>query len=83
MLSDVIDRVDLAGVGKDARRGIVDDSVVFPAVPQPRDDIQIFPGALVTLAVGRMFGQAEILRRLCYGCRDDVPAGSAAADVVE
>jgi hypothetical protein len=30
-----------------------------------------------------MFGQAEILRRLRRGRGDDVPTGSAAADVVE
>src|SRR3981081_4170599 len=83
MLSDVVDCMDLAGVGKNARRRIVDDGVVFPAVPEPRDDIQIFPGALVTLAMWRMLGQAEILCRLRRGRGDDVPAGSAATDVVE
>ena len=64
MLADVIDRVDLAGIGEDAGGGIVDERVVFPAVPEPRDDIEIFPGALVALVMRRMLGQAEILRRL-------------------
>jgi hypothetical protein len=30
-----------------------------------------------------MFRQAEILRRLRRACRDDVPAGAAAADVIQ
>ncbi len=79
MLSDVVDCMDLAGVGKDARRRIVNDSIVLPAIPEPRDDIQVFPGALVTLAMRRMFGQAEILCRLRRGRGDDVPAGAAVA----
>jgi hypothetical protein len=62
MLSDVIDRVDLAGVGKNARDGVVDERVVFPTIPKPSDDIEILPRPLV--AQRRMFGQSKILRRL-------------------
>ena len=78
MLADMIERVDLAGIGEDAGGGIVDERVVLPAVPEPRDDIEIFPGALVALVVRRMLGQAEILRRLRRAGGDDVPAGAAA-----
>ena len=47
MLSDVIERVDLADVGENAGDGVVDERVVFPTVPKPGDDIEIFPRPLV------------------------------------
>jgi hypothetical protein len=78
-----MERVNLAGVGKDARCRIVDQRIVFPAVPQPRDHVQELPGALISLAVGRMFRKPEILRGLGRAGGDDVPAGAASADVIE
>ena len=60
----MIDRVDLAGVGENAGDGIVDEGVVFPAVPELRDHIEIFARPLVSLMMRRMLGQAEILRGL-------------------
>ncbi len=83
VLSDVVDGMDPGGVGEDAGRGIIDQRIVFPAVPQPRDDVEIFARPLVTLVMRRMFGQPEILRCLRRARRDDVPAGAAAAEVIQ
>src|ERR1700738_3980827 len=83
MFPDVVDRVNLGGVCKNARDRGVDQCIVFPTVPQARDDIQELPGALVAFAVRRVFGEAEILRRLRYAGRDNVPASASAADVIE
>ena len=64
MLSDVFERVDLADVGENAGDGVVDERVVFPTVPKPGDDIEIFPRPLVAFVMGRVLRQAEVLRRL-------------------
>ena len=64
MLSDVIERVDLADVGENAGDGVVDERVVFPTVPKPCDDIEILPCSLIALVMRRMLRQAEVLCRL-------------------
>lgn len=56
MLSDMVDSVDPGGVGEDARGGIIDQRVVFPTVPQPRDDIEIFARPLIAFVMRRMLG---------------------------
>jgi len=83
MLADVVERMDLAGIGEDARGRIVDERVVLPAVPEPRDHVEIFAGALVALVVGRVLGQSKVLRGLWGAGRHDIPAGAALAQVVE
>ncbi|MGY2930723.1 hypothetical protein ACVWZ6_000325 [Bradyrhizobium sp. GM6.1] len=83
MLADMVERVDLAGVGEDARSRIVDERVILPAIPQPGDHVEIFAGALIALVVRGMFRQPKVLCGLLRTGGDDVPAGATPAEMVE
>jgi hypothetical protein len=70
----MVDRVDLAGVGENAGGGIIDESIVLPAIPELCNPVEILARPLVSLVVRRVLGQAEILSGLGRARRDDVPA---------
>src|ERR1700748_2608125 len=74
VLTDMINRVNLTGVGENAGDGIVDDGIVLPAIPKLRDHVEILARPFVSLVVRRMLRQSEILRGLGRTRRDDVPA---------
>ena len=75
--------MQLLGVEIAARHPVADKGVVVPAVPQPFDDLDEFDGAVVALAVLVMLLAAEIVGFVDGRRRHDVPAGAAAADMVE
>lgn len=65
MLADMVERVDLAGVGEDARSRIVDERVILPAIPQPGDHVEIFAGALIALVVRGCSGNPKFCAACC------------------
>lgn len=60
-----------------------DDGVVLPAVPQLGGHLHELRGPLVPAPVCGGVVETEVLRRIGACRRDDVPAGSSAADEVE
>ena len=62
---------------------VADEGVVRPAVPQSRHHVVELARAAIALAVLHVLVEPEIQRRVRIGGGDDVPAGAAAADVVE
>ena len=83
ILALVIEHMHLLRIEEDAALGIADEGIVGKAVPQAGDDIVEFPRALIALAMLDMLVEAEIQRCVRVGRGDDVPAGAAAADMVE
>ena len=79
----MVEHVQPLGIEIDAVFDIADEGVVGPAVPQAGDDIEKFTRAAVALAMLHMLGEAEVERRIGVGGRDQVPPGTAAADVVK
>lgn len=59
-LALVIDAMDLVGVGVATGRLVRDQPVRLPAVPQPGDHVEEFPGPPVPGLLLRMIGQTEI-----------------------
>lgn len=62
---------------------VADESIVGEAVPEPGDDIIEFAGTMITLAMLHMFVEAEIESGIGVRRRNDVPAGTAATDMIE
>ena len=83
MRADVVDAVDAVGVRVLARALVADDRVVLPRVPQGGDHVEELVGPFVPVGVRRVLVETEVLRRAGRARRDDVPARSSAADVVE
>ena len=83
VLADVVEEVDLVAVHVDAALLVAQQAAVFPAVPQADHDLVEFGGALVALGVRQMLVEAEILRLVLDLRRHQVPAGAAAADMVD
>jgi hypothetical protein len=83
MLSLVVQHMQLGRIEIAASSAITDKRVVVPAVPKPAHDLGKLDGAVVALVVLEMRLAAEIvcLRQIRRG--DDVPAGAAAADMIE
>jgi hypothetical protein len=80
----VVELVHLRRVGVDARGPVHDDRVPLPALlPEVRRDLQELVGALVALVVRGHVVHAVCLRGGLLAGRDDVPADSAAGEVIE
>jgi hypothetical protein len=79
----VVERPDLAVIDVDRARLVGDQRPVFPAIPQPLDHIDELLRALVTQLVVHLTVEVEIKRRLRARAGDDVPGGTALADVVD
>lgn len=78
----MIERTYLVRVDIDARLGIGHDRVVIPAIPEAPHDRDEFLGNLVALGmIGMRFGEIGG----CDGvrCRDGIPGGTPAAQVIE
>ncbi len=73
----------MSGIEVNAAVDIADEGVVGPAVPQARDHIEELARPLVAFAMLHVILKAEIQRGIGIGCGDEIPAGAAAADVVE
>ena len=83
VLADVVEEMDLVAVHVDAALLVAQQPAVFPAVPQAGDDLVELLGALVALGVGQVLVEAEILRLVLDLRGHQVPAGAAAADMVD
>jgi hypothetical protein len=79
----VVEHVQLVRIEIKPAFRIADEGVVRPGIPEAGHDVIKFPRATITFAVLHMIGHAEIQRRVWVGCGDDVPAGAAAAEMVE
>src|SRR5471032_3016706 len=75
--------VHLVEVEPDAAFLILQEGVVLPAVPQARHHVMKLRGAVVADTVLEMLVAAEV-HGLVLGLRgDEIPAGAAAADVID
>ena len=83
MLALVVEYVNFCRIEEDARRLVAHEGVVLPAVPQPAHHLDEFRGAAIALVI---VGRRVVVEILCLHRRyrgDDVPAGTAAAQMVE
>ena len=83
VLPGEVHRVDPGRVGVDTRGLVADLGTVLPAVPQPDGHVDELGRAPVALPVAGGVVKTEVLRGRLGRGRDDVPAGPAAADVIE
>src|SRR5579863_9640199 len=83
VLADVVKRVQLAPVEEDAGLDVGGEGVVLVGVPEPARDLDELLGPPVPGGVVEVLVQAEVLRDLRVEAGDNVPAGPAAADVVQ
>ena len=79
----VVEHVHFVGIEIQARFDVADKSVVGEGIPQARHHIVELARPLVALGVLHVVFQPEIQRRVRVGGGDDVPAGTAAADMIE
>ncbi len=79
----MIEHVHLVGFEEHAALDVADEGVVRPGIPQAGHHVVELAGALVALGVLHMVVEPEIQRGVGVGGGDDVPAGAAAADVVD
>src|SRR3954447_25703392 len=59
------------------------EGVVIPAIPKRGDDLGEFVGALVALGMAVVSVPVEVQRVRRHAGGDEIPAGTAAADVIE
>ena len=74
---------DLFRIEKASGCLILRKRIVGPGVPETFDNVGKFVRALIACIAGNVFAVAEVQRIIGVGRRDQVPAGAAAADVVE
>ena len=79
----VVQHMHLVRIEKEAALDVAHEGVVGEGIPQPGDHVIELARPLVALVVLHVVVEAEIQRRIRVGGGDDVPAGAAAADVVE
>ncbi|OEI67391.1 hypothetical protein Cus16_2991 [Curtobacterium sp. ER1/6] len=80
----VLDRVDLRGVGEDARLAVLDDGVVLPRpLPQLVEHLEVLVGHVVAVVVAQLVGVAHVPGGTRQVPGDDVPADAALRQVVE
>src|SRR5262245_59576127 len=80
--ADVLDAMDLGGIGKDAGLAIHDQGVVVPALPEFVAHVEKLISTIVALIVLLWFVQA-LDGLMTIGKRDNVPAHPSTAEVVE
>ena len=83
VLALVAEHVHLLGIEEDAALDVAHEGVVGEAVPQAGHHVVELARAPVALVVLHVLVEAEVQRGVRVGGGDDVPAGAAAADVVE
>ena len=79
----MVQDVHPVGIEKDAIFDVSDERVVGPAVPQAGYHVIELPGLAVSFGMFDMLFEAEIEGRLGIGCGDEIPAGTAIADMVQ
>jgi hypothetical protein len=77
------DRVNLRRLDKACVKLVADKRIVLPAIPESVDDLRKLLGTIIACLVFKDAGQAEIATRSCIRRGHGVPAGSAAAGMVE
>ena len=82
-LALVIEGMKLGRIEEYAAFLVMNESVVFPGIPQALHDIEMFGGEPVARIMREMRRLAEIRSTAFEPGRHHVPAGAAAADVVE
>jgi len=70
----VVELVHLRHVGEDLADAVVDEGVVFPAVPEAAHHLHVLDGPLVALGVAVALVQAEVQARAALAGGDQVPA---------
>ncbi|GAA3310975.1 hypothetical protein GCM10020295_79470 [Streptomyces cinereospinus] len=83
VLPAMVDLPHLVGVGVDAALTVEQDGVVLPAVPQLGGDLDELARPLVAQRVLQVLVLPEVAGLVHGAGGDDVPAGPAAADVVQ
>ena len=83
MLAVVIQCVQLVSREMQAAFLVVEEGVVFPGVPKPCHHIHEFLGARVAVGVLGVLVQVEVARLGVGPRRHHIPAGAAAAEVIE
>jgi hypothetical protein len=79
----MVEHMHLCGIEVDAGFDVANEGVIRPGIPQAGHHIVEFAGTAVALVVLDMLRETEIQCRIGIGRGDDVPAGAAAADMVE
>ena len=83
-LAGMSDLVHLVGTGIDALCRVVDHGAVFPAAfPEFVQHLQVFIGLVVTPVMFDLFAQAHGFGRAVQIPGDDVPAHTAAGQMVQ
>jgi hypothetical protein len=82
-LAVVIERMHAIRVEIESRIDVADESVLREAIPKACHDIVKFACATIPRVVIQMIVSPKIERGVRIGCRHDVPARAAAADVIE
>jgi hypothetical protein len=79
----VIELVKLAGIEIAAALAVAEKGIILPAVPEAADDMHEFARALIAFGdiVVLITVEVEACRRISR--RHDIPAGAAAADMIE
>ena len=83
MCARMIDRPNAVGIGVAPAGPVVEHGIIGPRIPKTFHHAHVLLGALVTVGVADLANAAEVTARLRRPCRDDVPADSTVADVVE
>jgi hypothetical protein len=81
--AEVIDRADQSGVGEVAGLLVEQPRAVGPTVPELPHDFDELGRACIAVLVRGPLVEVEVVRLVLAGRRDDVPARSPVADVVE
>ena len=83
ILTDIVDRVDLVGIGEAVVFLVVDKGVRLPALPQLDDHVEEFVAALVAVFRLRMRAGPEHFCGDRMGGRHRIPADAALGEMVD
>lgn len=79
----VVERVHLRGIDEQPTLDVAHEGIVGEGIPEAGDDVVELTRALVALGVLHVIVEAEVECGVGVRCGDDVPAGAAAAEMVE
>ena len=83
VLAAMVEHVQLVGIEIDAAFLVAQEGVVFPAIPQARDDVVEFARAFIAHGMIGMLLEVEVLRLRFRARRHEIPARAAAAQMIE
>src|SRR5262249_14189510 len=79
----IVETMHLAGMGKQARRLILDDGIVLPAVPMPEHDVHELVGAVIALVVRDCLVATHVLGFAVVERRHHVPRRTTVGHQIE